>query len=97
MADNDAYTNGVYSTLTMATDMVPGHRFVRAFGTFQPEDAPGRENWNKHIGLGAGEKINRIHADLTVANKLGEVFRYHENLPEYAASLAAQAAVPVAE
>jgi hypothetical protein len=97
IADNDAYTNGVYSTLTMATDMVPGHRFVRAFGTFQPEDAPGLASWNKQIGLGAGMKIDKIHADLSAANKLGEVFRYHEDLPSYAAAQAAQAAVPAAE
>ncbi len=89
IADNDAYTNGVYSTLTMATDMVPGHRYVRAFGHYKPDDAPGREAWVKNIGSDAGGAIETIHATLKAADKLGEVFRYHENLAGYAASLKA--------
>ncbi len=89
LEDHDGYTNGVYSTLTMATDMVPGHRFVRAFGKFEPEDALGRDNWRKHIGCDVAEIITKIHAELKAANKLGEVFRYHKNLPEYAASFQA--------
>lgn len=89
IASNDAYTDGVYSTLTMAGDMVPGHRYVSAFGRYQPEDAEGKDAWNKHIGADAEVKIDGIRSKLKSINKLGEVFRYHENLVQYAADLKA--------
>lgn len=87
IADNDAYTDGVYSTLTMASDMVPGHRYVRAFVRFQPEAGPGRDAWIKNIGADAEERLDTIYSSLKAADKLGEVFRYHENIYEYAKSL----------
>ncbi len=82
---NDAYTDGVYSTLIMAGDMVPGHQYVDAFGVYQPKDPAGLAAWNKYIGNNAGASINAYRAKLKASNKLGEVFRY--NLPEYAGGL----------
>jgi len=37
IAGNDAYTNGVLSTLIMAGEMVPNHSFVSDFGTYCPD------------------------------------------------------------
>jgi hypothetical protein len=86
ISGNDAYTDGVYSTLTMAGDMVPGHQYVDAFGVYQPKDPATLAAWNKYIGSNAGGTIDSYRAKLKASNKLGEVFRYH-NLAEYVGGL----------
>jgi hypothetical protein len=86
--DNDAYTNGVYSTLIMAGAMVPGHKYVSDFGRFQPDaDEPELVScWNKHIGRDAGDKVEQYRQALKAHHQLGEVFRYHD-LPQFVADL----------
>ncbi len=88
IAGNDAYTDGVYSTLIMAGDMVPGHQYVAAFGEYQPSDLAALAAWNKHIGSNAGTTVNSYRATLKANNKLGEVFRYHD-LADYVVNLRA--------
>ena len=88
IAGNDAFADGVYSTLIMAGDMVPNHRFVTAFGRYQPdEDDPAMvAAWTKHIGTGVDARVNSYREKLKAHKKLGEVFRYH-NLAQFIADL----------
>jgi hypothetical protein len=85
---NDAYTDGVYSSLIMAGDMVPGHQYVSGFCAYQPEAAETLAAWNKHIGSDAGATVDSYRARLKANNELGEVFRYH-SLAEYVGRLPA--------
>ena len=80
LADNDAYRNGVYSTLIMAGDVVPGHSYVAEFGRFEPDpdDAEAVGAWNRHIGRDAGDLVDRYRETLAAHHRLGEVFRYHD-------------------
>jgi hypothetical protein len=88
IADNDAYANGVYSTLIMAGDMVPGHKYVSEFCRFQPDadETALVSSWAQHIGHEAGDKVDRYRQALKAHHQLGEVFRYHD-LPQFVADL----------
>ncbi|MGA2213136.1 MAG: hypothetical protein ABSH31_07650 [Bryobacteraceae bacterium] len=88
IAGNDAYTDGAYSTLIMAGDMVPGHRYVSAFGRYQPNaaDPESVAAWNKHLGADVEAKVDHFRSALKAHKKLGEVFRYH-HLPHFVADL----------
>jgi hypothetical protein len=90
IAGNDAFTDGVYSTLVMAGDMVPNHRYVSALARYQPDDSDPEmvAAWTKHIGTDADAKVNSYRKKLKTHKKLGEVFRYH-NLPQFIADLKA--------
>ena len=78
VSGNDAFTNGVHSTLVMAGDMVPGHRYVADYCKFQPEAGEEADAWDRHIGRNIGEKIDRYRRVLKTHHKLGEVFRCHD-------------------
>jgi hypothetical protein len=88
IADNDAYTDGVFSTLIMAGDMVPNHQYVSAFGRYRPDasDPAKVDAWTKHIGTDVDATIDGYRAKLKANKKLGEVFRYHA-LPQFIADL----------
>jgi hypothetical protein len=88
ISGNDAYTDGVYSTLIMAGDMVPGHQYVAEFGRYRPDasDPAKVEAWNNYIGSDAGVQIDQYRRTLKAHKKLGEVFRYHD-LPAFVAEL----------
>jgi len=88
ISGNDAYTNGVYSTLIMAGDMVPGHKHVSEFCQFKPDadESALVESWAKHIGNDAHEKVDQYRAALKAHHRLGEVFRFHD-LSQFVADL----------
>jgi hypothetical protein len=88
ISGNDAYTDGVHSTLVMAGDMYPGHKYVTEFCQYRPdrEDDDLVSSWDKHIGKDVGEKIERYRRVLKSQKQLGEVFRYHD-LPQFVADL----------
>ena len=86
ISKNDAYANGVYSTLVMAGDTVPGHKHVSEFVQYQPEDTSQADAWAKHIGRDVAEKVDRYRQALEAQQGLGEVFRYHD-LPQFVADL----------
>ncbi|MEI6668053.1 MAG: hypothetical protein WCP29_07845 [Acidobacteriota bacterium] len=77
---NEAYTNGVYSTLIMAGDTVPGHQYIAEFCAFKPEahEPDLVEAWTKHIGADPKSAIDGYRAALKAHGKLGEVLRYHD-------------------
>lgn len=80
VTEEGAFTNGVQSTLVMAGDMVPGHKYVADFCEFQPDadEKAVADAWNRHIGRDIGEKTDRYRRMLKAHHKLGEVFRYHD-------------------
>jgi hypothetical protein len=86
ISGNGAYTNGVCSTLVMAGDMVPGHKYVAEFCRFRPEASEPAlvKAWDRHIGHDVGEKVDRYRRALTTHHMLGEVFRCHD-LDEFVA------------
>ena len=88
ISSNDAYTNGVHSTLIMAGDMFPGHRYVTEFCQYRPdaEEADAVSAWNTHIGRDAAEKVERYRRVLKAQNQVGEIFRYHD-LQQFVADL----------
>jgi len=87
ISKNDAYTDGVHSTLVMAGDMFPGHKYVAEFCQYQPEETAQASAWAKHIGHDVGDKVERYRQTLKAHHRLGEVFRYHD-LPQFVADLA---------
>lgn len=81
---NDAYSNGVHSTLIMAGDMVPGHKYVTEFCQYAPAASETKlvESWRKHIGDDLQDVIDKYRQALKAHDKLGEVFRFHK-LPQF--------------
>jgi hypothetical protein len=80
ISGNDAYTNGVYSTLIMAGEMVPGHSYVSEFCQYKPDADLSSlvDSWERHIGADALERVDRYRQALKAHHRLGEVFRYHD-------------------
>lgn len=91
ISGNDAFTDGVYSTLIMAGEMVPGHRFVTGYCRYEPDhsDTAAVDAWNRYVGSDCEARVNLYRQTLKLHGKLGEVFRYHA-LPEFVAGLEAQ-------
>jgi hypothetical protein len=85
---NDAFTNGVYSTMIMAGEMVPGHRFVTGYSRYKPDakDSAAVSAWNQYVGSDCETRVNYYRQTLKAHGKLGEVFRYH-SLPDYVGAL----------
>ncbi|HXJ43911.1 MAG TPA: hypothetical protein VNH18_31790, partial [Bryobacteraceae bacterium] len=75
VAGNDAFAEGVFSTLVMAGDMYPGHKYIPAFCNYQPE-ASMADAWTQRFGTGFLDKVNHYRDVLRANDKLGEVFRY---------------------
>ena len=93
VSGNDAFIEGVTSTLIMAGDMYPGHKYIPLFCNYQPDKSKPEmvAAWNKNIGTGFFDKVNRYREVLRKHNKLGEVFRY-KPLSELIPQLEAQEA-----
>lgn len=91
ISGNDAFTDGAYSTLIMAGEMVPGHRFVTGYCRYQPDrnDTEAVDAWNKYVGSDCEARVNYYRQTLKTHDKLGEVFRYH-SLPEFIESVESQ-------
>jgi hypothetical protein len=85
VSGNDAFMDGVYSTLIMAGEMVPGHRFVTGYARYQP-DQSAVGVWNRFVGSDCEAKVNAYRQIMKTQGKLGEVFRYHA-LPDFVAGL----------
>ena len=91
IAGNDAFIEGVLSTLIMAGDMYPGHKYIPLFCNYQPDPKKPEmvAAWNKYIGPNFLEKVNTYREVLRKHNQLGEVFRY-KPLTELVPKLQAQ-------
>lgn len=88
ISGNDAFTDGVYSTLIMAGEMVPGHRFVTGYCRYQPDhdDSDAVDAWHSWVGTDTEARVNLYRQTLKSHGRLGEVFRYHQ-LPEFIAAI----------
>jgi hypothetical protein len=73
---NDAFTNGVLSTMIMAGDMCPEDPYIPALCNYRPPDPKTAEAWDRHIGPGFHDKVNYVRKTLQRHKRLGEVFRY---------------------
>ena len=85
---NGGYTNGLCSALIMASDMVPGHQYVKEFCEFAPNAAETSlaNAWERHIGHDLQTRIDDYRRMLKAHHQLGEVFRYHP-LPQFVGDL----------
>lgn len=88
VSGNDAFTDGAYSALIMAREMVPGHRFVTGYGRYQPirHDHSAVTRWNQFVGADCEARVDSYRRTLKSHGTLGEVFRYH-SLPAFIAGL----------
>ena len=88
MAKNDAFRDGVTSTLIMASDMVPDNVNVTRFCHYQPDDSKPAlvESWQRNIGTDCGTRVETYRQTLAAHARLDEIFRY-QSLPELVATL----------
>jgi hypothetical protein len=85
---NDAFSDGVLSTLIMRSEMVPGDEYVAAFVRFKPVGSDGSlaEIWTGQTQFHGESPVDNCRKALKAAGRLGEIFRYHP-LSEVAGSL----------
>lgn len=96
VSQSPAFTNGVMSTLIMASDITPGDYYIRQFLDYKPSDPQVAETWDRLVGSPAKAAVQRIYPALKKHRRLGEVFRY-QDLSELAARLEGdRRAAPVA-
>jgi hypothetical protein len=75
-ARDDAFSDGVASSLIMRYDTSPGQEFIAAFLGHQPTD-PGLATWWDNLVRGpCAEALGRYYPVLKEQGRLGEVFRY---------------------
>lgn len=88
-ARTPAFTNGVMSTLIMGIDITPGDPYIESFLAYRPDPSDARTAalWDNLVGRPGGEAVYRVHPVLQSCERLGEVFRYHASLPDFAAQL----------
>ena len=97
IAVDEAFMNGVYSSLIMAGETVPGHRFVTGYLRHKPDpkNPDAVAAWKSGIGPDPEGRVNSYRETLKVHGKLGEIFRYCD-LPEYVNELAGPMVVSAA-
>jgi hypothetical protein len=80
LAVNDAFTNGLISTVMMANDMIPGDPFTTALCAYAPQqaDAASLQNWDFLVRQPCQRANAQILPILKRAGCLGEVFRYQD-------------------
>jgi hypothetical protein len=83
---DDAFTNGVVSTVMMALDMLPGDPNALAFCRYRPTDAELEERWDRLVHTPCRRAVERYLPLLKSRGRLGEIFRYQnlERLVEWA-------------
>jgi hypothetical protein len=96
--DDDAFANGVLSTLTMASEMVPDNINVAAFCQYRPNrsDPAQVDAWDRIIGADLQERVDRCRKILREHRRLDEVFR-QQSLSGLVESLDRGAAAAVAK
>ena len=88
MAKNDAFRDGVTSTLIMASEMVPGNTNVTRFCQYQPDTSQPAlvESWRRNIGTDCATRVDAYRQTLRTHSRLDEVFHY-QSLSELVATL----------
>jgi hypothetical protein len=80
LSANDAFTNGLISTMLMANDMIPGDPYTTALCAYQPQcGCPGvMETWNRLVANPCRIATQQYFPILQKHHRLGEVFRYQD-------------------
>ncbi|HEV8132789.1 MAG TPA: hypothetical protein VGQ81_16200 [Acidobacteriota bacterium] len=83
LSENDAFSNGVSSSLIMSWDITPGEVYITDFCQYQPDPSDQHlvELWNRLVKGPAENAVQRYHRVLQQYNRLEEVFHY-QNLAE---------------
>jgi hypothetical protein len=83
LSDNDAFTDGLVSTLLMARATLPGDPHADRFCRYQPPpgDPSLADVWDRLIGKPCQRAMQEYFPVLDKRGRLGEVFRY-QNLDE---------------
>ena len=78
ISGNDAFTNGVYSTLIVTGEVMPGYRLVTGYCRYEPdaEDQSAVSAWTRYVGADCEARVNYYRQTLRTHGSLGEVFRY---------------------
>ena len=89
VARDTAFTNGVMSALVMGIDITPGDVYIARFLEYRPGQSDPRVAglWDGLVGRPAREAVYRVHPVLEKHERLGEVFRYHPSLTDFATRL----------
>jgi hypothetical protein len=77
---NDAFTNGVVSTVLMASDMLPGDPYVKGLVEYQPKCSCSglRGRWERLVRGPSEMALRDTFPILKQQGRLGEVFRYRD-------------------
>jgi hypothetical protein len=80
LSENDAFTNGLVSTLMMADDMIPGDPYTTALCTYKPRNGcPDLlQTWTRLVAYPCQRASRRYFPVLQKHHRLGEVFRYQD-------------------
>jgi hypothetical protein len=78
LSANDAFTNGMISTVMMANDMIPGDPYTTALCEYTPAqaDPAALRNWDTLVRIPCRQATTAIFPVLQQSGRLGEVFRY---------------------
>ena len=75
---DDAFANGVLSSLVMRYDISPDDPTIRAFHQYRPADPKLAQLWDRLVKTPCDLALNRYHAVLKKHRRLEEVFRYQD-------------------
>ena len=78
LSANDAFSNGLASSLVMSWDTTPGESFITTFCKYEPDPSDSKlvENWNRLVKGPAVAAVERYHPILKKHGVLGEIFHY---------------------
>ncbi|HEY1381558.1 MAG TPA: hypothetical protein VGF55_32470 [Gemmataceae bacterium] len=72
---DDAFANGVSSSIVMRQDTTPGEAFITSFCRHGPGGADA-DAWDVLVGGPCEQAVTEVHPALRAQGRLGEVFRY---------------------
>ena len=75
---DDAFANGVMSSVIMRYDISPDDPTIQAFQQYRPADPKLAELWDRLVKGPCDLALNRYHAVLQKHRRLEEVFRYQD-------------------
>ena len=75
---DDAFANGVMSSVIMRYDISPDDPTIQAFHQYRPTDSKLAELWDRLVKTPCDLALNRYHSVLKKHRRLEEVFRYQD-------------------
>jgi hypothetical protein len=74
----DAFVNGVASSVVMRCATTPGAPFIADFCRYRPASPAAARLWDRLVGRPCDAARRVLYPELAAANRLGEVFHYRE-------------------